>query len=75
MWIRIEMASLDTDLDQYLQNRSGSGSRTFKMVSKKEKNLRYQVKKSNDHFAEGLMVFTRAWESSINVFAAICDWN
>jgi len=26
---------------------------------KKKKNLRFQVKKSNNHFAEGLMVFTR----------------
>jgi len=45
----------------------------FEMVSKKEKNLRFQVKKSTDHLAEGLMVFTRGWESSINVFTAICD--
>jgi len=54
MWIRIEMASLD--LDPYWQY--GSRSRTVKMVSKKEKILRYQVKKSIDHFAEGLTVFT-----------------
>jgi len=48
------------------QYGSGSGSRTVKMVSKKEKNLRFQVKKSISHFAEGLIVFTTAWESSIN---------
>jgi len=71
MWIRIEISPLDPDpCCQY-----GSGSRTVKMVSKKEKNLRFQFKKSNDHFAEGLMAFTRAWDSSINVFTPICDWN
>jgi len=54
MWIRIEMATLDPD--PFWQ--SGSRSRTVKMVSKKEKNLRFQVKKSFDHFAEGLTGFT-----------------
>jgi len=72
MWIRIGMAPLDPDL--YWQYQSGSGSRTVKVVPKKEKNQRVQVKKSNDHFAEGLMVFTIGWESSINVFTAIFDW-
>jgi len=70
MWIRIEMAPLDRD--PYWQY--GSGSRTVKIVYKKEKKLRFQVKKSNDHLAEGLIVFTGAWDSSINVFTAICDW-
>jgi len=37
-------------------------------------NLRFQVKKSIDHFAEGLMVLTWAWKSPINVFKAIRDW-
>jgi len=41
------------------------------MVSKKEKNLIFQVKKSIDQFADG---FTWAWKSSINVLKAICDW-
>jgi len=68
----LKMAPLDPDPDPYWQY--GSGSRTVKMVSKKEKKLIFQVKKSNDHFVEGLMVFNRAWESSINVFTAICDW-
>jgi len=54
MWIRIEMASLD--LDPYWEYRSVS--RTVKMVSKKGKKLSFQVKKSIDHFAEGLMVLT-----------------
>jgi len=56
MWIRIEMASLDPD--PYWEYRSGSGSRTVTMVSKKEKNLIFQVKKSIDYYAEGLMVLT-----------------
>ena len=38
------------------------------MVSKKEKNLRFQVKKSIYHFAQGLMVLTGAHYSSISVF-------
>jgi len=48
------MAPLDPD--PYWQY--GSGSRTVKMVSKKKKNVRFQVKKSIDHFAEGLVGFT-----------------
>jgi len=44
MWIRIEMALLDPDPDPYWEY--GSGSRTVKMVSKTEKNPRFQVKKS-----------------------------
>ena len=43
------------------------------MVSKKEQNLRFQVKKSNDHFAEGLMVFTWALESLTYVLKTIYD--
>jgi len=35
-----------------------SRSRTVKMKTKKENNQRFQVKKSIDHFAEGLSVFT-----------------
>jgi len=37
MWIRIEMAPLDPDLEPYWQYRSGC--RTVKMVSKKEKKI------------------------------------
>jgi len=54
MWIRFEMAPLDPD--PYWEYGSESGSWTVKMVSEKEKNLRLQVKKSIDHFAESLMV-------------------
>jgi len=50
------MAPLDPDPDPYWEY--GSGSRTVKVVSKKEKNLRFQVKKSIRYFAEGLMVLT-----------------
>jgi len=56
MWIRIEMAPLDPDPDPYWEYGSRSGSRTVKMVSKKGKNLRFQVKKSIDHFVDGLMI-------------------
>jgi len=70
LWIgnRIRIGNTDPDSGQ------------SKWCPKREKNLRFQVKKSNDHFAEGLMVFTqrffvftRGWESSINVFTTICD--
>jgi len=54
MWIRIEMAPLDPD--PYWEY--GSGSRAVKMTSKKGKNVRFQDKKSMDHFAEDLMIFT-----------------
>jgi len=54
--IRIEIAPLDPD--PYWEY--GSGSRTVKMVSKKEKILdfNFQVKKSIDHFAKGLMIIS-----------------
>jgi len=51
------MALPDPDPDPYWECGSGSGSRTVKMVSKKE-NKTEILKKSIDHFAEGLMVFT-----------------
>jgi len=35
MWIRIEMAPLDPEPDPYWEYRSGSGSGTVEMVSKK----------------------------------------
>jgi len=54
MWIRIKKAPLDPD--PYWEYGSGYGSRTVKMMSKKEKNLIFQVKKNIDHFAKGLMV-------------------
>jgi len=63
------MAPLDPDPDPYWEY--GSGSRTVKMVSKKEINLRFQVKKSIDHLVEGLMILTCAQESSVNVFKAM----
>jgi len=53
MWIRIEMAPLDPD--PYWEY--GSGSKTVKIVSKKEINLSFQVKTSIDHLAEGQMIF------------------
>jgi len=37
---------------------SGSGSRPVKIVPKKKKTTRLQIEKSENHFAEGLMVFT-----------------
>ena len=55
-WIRIRIVNTDPDPGQ------------SKWCPKRKQNLRFQVIKSNDHFAEGLMVFTRGWESSINVF-------
>jgi len=58
MWIRIEMAPLEPDPDPYGEYGSGSGSRTVIMVSKKDKNLRFQVKKNIHHFVEGLMILT-----------------
>jgi len=58
MWVRIKMAPLDPDPDPDWEYGSGSESRTVKMASKKGKNLRFQVKKSIDHFAEGLTVLT-----------------
>jgi len=66
--IRIEMAPLDPYFIGNTDPHPDPGQ------SKWKKNLRFQVQKSNDLFAEGLMVFTRGWESSINVFTAICDW-
>jgi hypothetical protein len=50
------MLALDPDL--YWQY--GSGSRIAKMVFIKENNLKFKVKRSIDHFEEGLVVFTRA---------------
>ena len=43
------------------------------MVSKKEKKLRFQVKKSIDNFSKGLMVFTIVWKSLIKVFIEACE--
>jgi len=59
-WIRIRIGNTDPDPGQ------------SKWSPKRKTNLIFQVKKSSDHFIEGLMVFTRAWESSVNVFTAIC---
>ena len=64
MWIRMEMSPLDPD--PYCEY--GFGSRTVKMVFEKEKNLRFELKKRIDHFAEGLKVLTGAKESLISVF-------
>jgi len=75
MWIRIEMAPLEPDPATYWEYGSGSGygSKLVKMVSKKENDLRFQVKKSIDHFVEGIMILASAQESSINVFKAVRD--
>jgi len=54
-WIRIRIGNTDPDLGQ------------SKWCPKREKNLWFQVKKNINHFAEGLMVSTWAWKSSINV--------
>jgi len=48
------MAPLDPD--PYWEY--GSRSRTIKMMSKKEKNVRFPDKKSIDRFVEDLLVFT-----------------
>jgi len=61
-------------VDPYWNGSPGSGS-VFEIriririqdSQKKEKNLWFQFKKRIDHFAEGMKVFPRAWESSINV--------
>jgi len=46
---------------------SGSGFWTVKIKSKKEKNLRFQVEKSIDHFAVRLMDFTLAYTVKVVV--------
>jgi len=48
MWIHIEMAPLNKDPDP----------EQSKWCPKRNKKLRFQVKKSIDHFVEGLMGFT-----------------
>jgi len=68
MWIHIEMAPLDPDPDPYLEYGYGSRSRTVKIVSKNQKKSEISSLKSIHYFAEGLMVFTGAHESSISVF-------
>ena len=65
MWIRFEMAPLDPDPDP--------GQSNWFPKRKTKSEISTVLKKSNENFAEGLMVFTRAWEPSINVFTAICD--
>ena len=59
MWILIEMAPLDPNLDPYWEYGSGSGyMTTVKMTLIKEKNPKFQNEKRINHFAEGLIVFT-----------------
>jgi len=56
MWIRIEMAPLDLDLIRNMDPDPDPGQSNW--CPEREKNLRFQVKKSIDNFAEGLMVLT-----------------
>jgi len=47
MCIRIEMAPLDPDPDPYWEYGPGTGSRTVKMVSKKEKSENSSLKEQS----------------------------
>jgi len=74
----IQLLDLDPDPDPY--TIYGSGSRRAKNIRIQldpdtDPQHWFQVIKSFDHFSEGLMVLTWAWESSINVFKAIREIN